>query len=90
MYTLLYMSHIIGVLNCSLQNIAYCKPIVAHGKIYENEFTYIGHMKVPTIRCRFYIHVTYMLQLHIRYTYVLNQPCGFAYMSHICNIYVDQ
>ena len=59
-------------------------------EIYKNEFTYIGHMNVPTNRCRFYIHVTYMLKLHVRYTYVLNQPCGFAYMSHICDIYVDQ
>ena len=26
-----YMSHIIDVINCSLENKAYCKPIVAHG-----------------------------------------------------------
>ena len=32
--------------------------------------------------------VTYMLKLHIRYTYVLNQPCGFAYMSHIYVTYM--
>ena len=72
-------------------------------EIYKNEFTYIGHMNVPTNRCRFYIHchiyvkITYTLHIcsqstlwfciYVTYMWHICEP--MKHMSHIPHIYVD-